>query len=358
MRLPTGSYSSMGGDGFPFLQNGTIQEGIVAAQAKFDHVIMDLGSVDAHPEVKDALRAANQDLKLHAYVVLKAWDNPNGPRFYKDVWNAVKTTNGFLTCTNGQWWSFMNINVANRACMEWLADLILAASSEWDGIFIDLLIPQLWSAAQYGGETLDWAGMGFRSEQEFLQAWKDNALMFVQRLNRSEKPVTTNYGIGFPHVTDGNMYEEFDRDFNRWVVSVKEGELHLGFPAAWLCSAPFTNDPDYAANKRIMRFGRATAALFGGIFSFGRYEGNKAWCTQRAKFLYPDYNVELGEPEGPAVSNSVGLWYRLYTRGIAIVNPTNTAQSIYLPQRYQPPGAAAKNAFSIPPRDGMIAREV
>lgn len=359
-----GVYSSLRGNGFPLYEDRVYNRGRISKLARWDDVIIDLGCMAEYPETSTLLQQDSPNIRLHGYVVLSAWNNPAGPEFFKKIWTTVTDTNGFLITTTGKWWSFSNINVANTATMDALADLILKYAAGWDGIFIDLLIPQLWSAKQAGVEVLDWHAMGFLSEEAFLSAWKTNAQLFVRKLKTSGNQVTTNYGIGFPGTTDGNMSEEFERDWNRWISSTREGALHLGYPSAWITSHPFGYKPSNPENKRIFRFGLGSACLFGGFYSFGRYESDTQWCVDRLNFWYPEYSHPqrgkgwLGEPVSVAGQDGAGLWSRTFDQGLVLVNPTPQAHSVYLDTLYRPIGGPAKKAWSVPPHDALILEAI
>lgn len=168
-----GMYGACDGTGFPFIENGALVQSRIDAAAKYDDLILDLAAVEAFPQIKTALRAAGP-VRLHAYQVMATWNNPNGPKLWQDIWKMVNATGGLLTTMPA---GCPNINVAMRATMDGLASLILQYAAGWDGIFVDVLIPQWQSGAGF-----DWRGMGFVSEQAFLDAWKANALDFVQKL--------------------------------------------------------------------------------------------------------------------------------------------------------------------------------
>lgn len=359
-----GIYFHVDGTGFPLKENGKLVPDRIANLAQWDDVIMDLGCVSDHLDIMQALRAAKPHIRLHAYVVMKAWNNPHGPAFFQKFWQLVSNTNGFLTTTEKQWWSFSNVNVANLVTMDALRGLIQSyvTADGWDETFLDVLIPRLWSATQ-GPETLDWKGMGFTSENDFLVDWRTNGPGLVKSL----QPCTTNYGVGFPGVAEGNMTEEFDHDWARWITSPMVGALHLGFPSAWITSSPHSYDPEDPYNLKNHRFGIGSALLFGGYYSDGRYEGDNEWTRTRvsdrrwfpAELVHPRNGMGwLGPEQNAAMQTSNGLWVRHFDFGVVVVNPTRGPLSVYFPDRYRPIGGVAKKGWNVPPRDALIMERV
>jgi hypothetical protein len=86
-----------------------------------------------------------------------------------------------------------------------------------------------------------------------------------------------------------------------------------------------------------MRFGLASTLLGDGYYSFdyGDQDHNQTWW-------YDEYNVNLGNPVGTAVSvnnkpkfENTDVWKREYSNGIALVNPTNQSQEINLGSEYE-----------------------
>jgi hypothetical protein len=367
-----GTYSSLRGDGAPLLNHPER----IDALAKWDDVIIELGTLHEHPDIAAKLRAANPAIRLHAYVVMVYGDWP--APFFQDFKRVVTSTNGVLLGTNGQPWSFSNVNVARGETMNALADLILRymqSSNIWSGAFVDILIPAL-----NGQNDIGWQRMGYASQAEFESQWNANAPAFVTKLKSSGLPVATNYGNGFPGHANGNMIESaFRLNGGTWETNMvqngpKPGLLKLSWadPASpWICSEPaFHEPPDSPTNARLARYHDASACLAGGFGSFGRYEGNTQWCIDRLGFWQPYYSHPqrgkywLGNPitevrHVTAYHNkTVDLWERYFEHGVAVVNPSGSPHSIGLPGRYRPINGVAKTAWSIPPHDAMLLEAV
>jgi hypothetical protein len=384
MKFPRiGMYSSVDGDGRKYLKaDGSLDQQRIDDAAQWSDLILDLGCVEAHPQIRAALKAANPGIRLHAYVVMGTWHNPNGPRFFVEFERLVLETNGVMLGANGKPWYFTNVNCARIETMDAIADLILSYSMPWDAIFIDVLMPY------HGGDGADigWVQMGYASWPEFQQAWQDGANHLVERLKASGHPVTTNYGNGFPLVANGCMREDFPHQFGNpatWETNMvawgpQEGLIPLVFAepeGSWICTAPAGDghgsyNPKDKENERRQRLHDGSACLCGGFGTFGRYEGEDEWREMREKFFAPHYRHPqlgagwLGEPLAPAYhvtysgAKAVDLWVREFQYGIVIVNPSGVSHSIYLSRRYRAINGPVKDAFSIPPRDAALLEAV
>jgi hypothetical protein len=62
---------------------------------------------------------------------------------------------------------------------------------------------------------------------------------------------------------------------------------------------------------------------------------------------FPEYYLRIGVPKGPAYM-SQGVWMRRFTRGLVIVNPTESAQAVSIG-----PGYLSSSGVSVPPQIGL-----
>ena len=132
-----GTYSSLRGDGSPLAGHPER----IDALAKWDDVIIELGTLNLYPEIVAQLRQRNPGIRLHAYVVMSWWTS--GIPFFRDFAKIVNDTNGVMVNDVGKFWAWSNVNLARTATMEYLAGLIVNHSRGWDGVFLDILVTAL-----------------------------------------------------------------------------------------------------------------------------------------------------------------------------------------------------------------------
>lgn len=369
MKYPfDGVYSSMRGHGEP-LDTPEARHKL----ALRDNVVLDLGPGSQNPQILQSLREANPNIRLHAYVVLKAYNWPGA--FFQEMLKAVQDTDGFIYIERStRTWDFTNINLARPATVEAIASIINRyAALMWDALFIDILIPELLSAAQDNGMSpLDWKRMGFKTENDFLLQWKIGAAMLISKLNK--RPISTNYEIGTAE-TNGHVEEGFYRLSGTWEKAMKKlwGAPHADPVASWLCAQPAMDstgdyNPDNPENQRISRFVGGSSCLGNAYGGFGRYENDSLWLKRRLDFIFPwmsvtprghaDLKMEhkgwLGENIGPYVKLPEGLYWRDFEHGQVIVNPTYLPISYRGPERLRAISGIWKKQWSVPPQDALF----
>jgi hypothetical protein len=105
------------------------------------------------------------------------------------------------------------------------------------------------------------------------------------------------------------------------------------------------------ADPQMLRFGLTTTLLGDGYFGYdggnGLSRGNWWW--------YPEYDVPLGYPEGPAERRPDGLWQRRFDGGLVVVNGTAYDAVVETPRRLRDvsTGRVARR-FTVPLCDGRI----
>jgi hypothetical protein len=347
----------------------------IAALAKYDRVVIELGTLNLYPEIVARLRQVNPWIHLDAYVVMQWWQS--GIPFFRDFAKIVNDTNGVMVNDVGKFWAWSNVNLARTETAAQLSELILdnvEDFGDWNGIFIDILVTAL-----HGQTDVGWRQMGYSSYEEFEHLWNKNSEDFVFRLLQGGRPVSTNYGNSFPGLSHGNMREAFPTQFGgTWESNMvgterNPGQLNLKFAdprAGWICSGFKGYDPASPENQRIMRYHDASACLSGDYGSFGRYEWDEEWKAKRHLFWAPHYvhpqrgKGWLGEPTGAAYhvtmqkDKPVDLWVRKFAHGVAIVNPSSKAHSIYSEKPLRPIGGVAKTGRSVPAHDGLLLEAV
>lgn len=102
---------------------------------------------------------------------------------------------------------------------------------------------------------------------------------------------------------------------------------------------------------RRMRYGLATALMGDGYWSYDlhtRARGQDWW--------YPEYDVQLGYPTGPAEARADGGWQRAFDApALVVVNPTDAPITVTVPHRHRNVSfGQVGTEFAVPTRDGLI----
>lgn len=362
----TAFYGACRGDGYPYIQNGVLQDALIRQTARFSDVVLDLGCVEQHPEIRTALRAANPKITLHAYVVLRWWGvDQYSPAFFQDFERVVRITNGTCWGTDGSPWGLTNVNLANPETVSGLADLITRYAEPWDSVFLDIVVPWM----PLGQTDVDYQRNDYATMAAFKAAWDAGVAALRAAIS---KPTCGNYGPVQQPSYCGNCFEDFPRQPENvgWERVMKFArETPYAEPrTVWLCSNYHSLDPLDPVNHQRARFVHGSALLVdGAIGGFGRYENeawNPGWVAAHPSFWWKDFELDLGTPLATAThvtqqhGKPVDLWQRNWSKGIVVVNPSQRAHSIYLPHRYRGADGITKTAFSIAAGDALIAEAV
>lgn len=97
-----------------------------------------------------------------------------------------------------------------------------------------------------------------------------------------------------------------------------------------------------------MRFGLTTTLLGDGYFSFDSFGHSQLWW-------FPEYDADLGLPEGDAQQRSDGTWMREFENGTVMVNPSTKESIIEFPVSHKDVTTGMQSSrFVVPPKDGRI----
>lgn len=365
--MRTGFYGAVRGDGSPYIVGGKLDDLLIQHTARFSDVALDLGCIEQHPEIRNALRAANPKMTLHAYVVMRWWGvDQYSPAFFREFNRIVHATNGICWGTDGQPWGVSNVNLAQPETVRQLAAIITQYAEPWDAVFLDILVPIM----PVGQTDIDYQRSGYPTMSKFAEAWNAGALALRDLIPKS---VSANYGGVQPPSYNGPVFENFPYLppwANGWegVMKLAREHSYAEPRTIWIVGNYHSLDPLDPVNHQRARFYHGSALLVdGAIGGFGRYENkdwNPGWVEAHPSMWWKDFELEIGTPESPAFhlidSNlkRVDLWVRNYSKGVVVVNPSQRAHSIYFARRYRPANGAVKDSFSIPAGDALIAEVV
>ena len=376
-------YSCIHGNGQPYLTSaGVLDTAVIASQARWDYVTLDVSSQSLVRPVVTALRARNPRIRIfgfllgHFYWVNPVPDTLPGGNFPWHYWQAVRNTKGVLYDTLGKvsTWYQANVNLASRRTMEALADTVIAEAVKpglFDGLFIDVNCISI-----AAGSPIDYRRAGFSSLAAFDSSWRENHARFVDRIRLAAPPGFYLMGNCGPSAErthwNGWMRENWpDQNGGSWesnMVSTRSGDpgyladdsLYVQPSLCWISEQPTLSAMRgwaTAADSQRVRFGLGSATLAGGVFTYVRTPTDA--LRGYTPLWFPEYDGAgrgkgwLGQPLGRAESVG-GCWRRDFERGTVLVNPTERPVTVPLGARFVTLNGVPLETATVPPRDGLF----
>jgi hypothetical protein len=104
-----------------------------------------------------------------------------------------------------------------------------------------------------------------------------------------------------------------------------------------------------AGDAAAARYGWATmllAARGGASFALHADYTHETW--------FPEYDLELGKPEGNRVRDGSGVHRRRFENGLVLVNPTDAAVKVEFGGRYSGSGLSRATRATMGPHTGLV----
>lgn len=391
---------------FPRLANLYLPWHLSAAEARdlarWDVIILDMEVAENTPEAFAALRAANPNAVLLAYVTSQeirqdASVHPQTPKRRKlaariaDAW-YLHDLSGARTSWWPQTW-LLNVSssapvVAGQRWTDALAEFVateIASDPRWDGVYFD----NLWNGISwFNRAAIDLNGDG-RPEDPATRdaAWVEGtrALLAATRARvPSTFLITGNGSARYADDTNGLLLEHFPNTTEgSWSASMTAYRTILSratSPVVAMLNANTANTGTWQ-HWSAMRFGLASALLGDGYFSFdfGDQEHAQRWW-------YDEYDTFLGAPKGDpqrivrtadaargvsvpspsATENSsfpLGVYRRDFAQGLVLVNGTAETTRLQFDEEFEhllgaqdatTNSGAITSEITLPPHDGVI----
>jgi len=314
-----------------------------------------------------SLKAANPGLKVLMYKNLSAVSPTSGGNTGTGVSKEETQDHPewLLENTQGQPFTFRSYSflwaadIGMRSYQDrWAANVLAKLqANDWDGVFVDDTNPTM----KYHYTVADVAK--YPSDAAYSAATGSALSVIGPRLRAAGMLVIPNFGEWRVHRTvvsswlqhvSGGMEEMFTKygttpgtgyfmgaDWDAQLALAKEtqgqGKLFLGIS--------HSERTDQAA----ARYGWATmllAANGNGSFALHSNYTDETW--------FAEYGYDLGSPTGAEAKLASGIHRRVYSRGLVLVNPTNTSVSVSFGGRYRGSGLTARTSTVMGPHTGLI----
>jgi len=314
-----------------------------------------------------SLKAANPGLKVLMYKDLSAISTTSGGYTGTGVSKeeTVAHPEWLLKNTSNQAFTFRSYSYLWAADIglrtyqdRWAANVLAKLqANDWDGVFVDDTNPTM----KYHYPVASVAK--YPSDAAYAAATGSALSVIGPRLQAAGMLVIPNFGewrvhravvSGWLKHVSGGMEEMFTKygttagtgyftgaDWDAQLALAKEtqglGKLFLGISHS-------ARDDQVAA-----RYGWATMLLAAtGTASFAMHTDytNEAW--------FAEYDYDLGSPTGAETKIAGGIHRRAFTRGLALVNPTNASVSVNFGGRYRGSGLTSRTSTVMAPHTGLI----
>jgi hypothetical protein len=344
--------------------------------AQWDVIVTPARAGEWSRDELDTLRMLNPDIKLLAHMPVGYHGDWTAPSIYADLRAELYAHNWWMKGTTGQkvmlpfGSGLLNMTTwcprdpqGKRLC-DWLPEYIaarLASGGRWDGVYLDFCMDEIGWVNSYVAKPIDADNDHIADSRPQLDAaWMLGMRLMTERLRElvgGDYIIVTNGNNTLYGACNGSTREDFPNMHGSWYENIMNGtygyvsiESQYRQPSVNIVNSiwPGSAGPNGAegdpAYERQVRFGLASTLVYGnGYFSFDGLNGTGGHCQA---WWHPLYDIDLGQPAGraerltaqPAVregtTNGDFLRMRRFTKGVAVVNPTPSAQSVSLGGTY------------------------
>ncbi len=362
----------------------TLTETQARELARWDMVILDMEIQERHPDLLVKMRQWNPNIKMLVYITPQEirQDAHNSFSIMRKKLAGNIHSDWYLTNifnTRLSWWpETYLLNVTNKSPLRnggkhWndrLVDFVvddLLATGYWDGVFYD----NAWDNITYfvGNNNIDLDKDGAIDADADNEWRKGMKYIYSQTREKAGKDIII-IGNGtsreYLKELDGQMFENFHQfpwnDIMNWYDKFSDTEHQYS-----IINANTGNVGDNTSYKDV-RFSFASTLLEDGYYSydFGDKSHGQLWW-------YDEYDMNLGQAQGPATSNSgkhtysQDVWRRNFENGAVLVNSTAQNQTVDLGAEFEKihgtqdttvNDGSIISEVSVAPSDGIVLLKV
>lgn len=378
---------ALGDDGTPktinFYLGYQITDSAARELAQWDIVVLDMDQQFQFPHQIQRIRQLNPDVEILAYVsageiaeprfrghpdspgrklasrIPQSWflTHPDGSRasWWPGAW-AMNATNLGPRHNGQRWNTFLGGFIRDE----------MMSTGLWDGVFLDAAYEQV---TGFYGPNLDPDSNGIanpsRQTDQAYQEGMETLISEVRKALGPDKLILNNSSPIYTHISNGALFENFPR--YGFITPFNQLRDAIDRSPAPKISAINTNTDNREEpwNYRQMRLGLTSALIADAYYSFDAGDAN-----HHRTWWYDEYDAVLGTPRfaprevtNPPSGQETGVWWREYTKGIAIVNPTNQSARIELPDEFerlsgeqdpQTNNGELTRRVTVPAEDGLV----
>ena len=332
-----GIYGNVQGNGYPYVRPDQSLDTLeISRVSRYNQVILDAYILPYRPDLLQAIRARNPQVKLLAYLLAHHIWNVNAAdsavHIPTIINHTVRDLNGYLYDKNtGQHYPDNNINLAKKdlsgryvvaiAMANIMRDHVLATGL-WDGVFTDVFCHTIGWTQSGTGRVIDHVRAGYPSVAALDAAWSAAADTLSARLRSYAGPnrlIVGNCGGSSEHTWyNGWMRENFPfQQGGTWYTNMlghvgsrgylKDDKDYRQPSSNWMLSvAQLGTNAEYNSfNTQRVRYGLASAALGEGYHCFGP-GGRSVNEAMYHQWWYDEYAVDIATGQSSASRQQVG----------------------------------------------------
>lgn len=337
----------------PKLANYYLHWNLTEAQAqslaRWDLVILDAENQFSNPQRIKRMRQLNPNIVILAYITpqeIKQDASTVSSKLRKELHSKI-ADQWYLKSSKGSrlsWWpGTYLLNVTNQApkvngkrfnefFVSYTVNTILG-SGLWDGVFYD----NAWDSITYfAGSDVDADVNGARDSKPDT-AWQEG-MRYIYNETKKQAPGKIIIGNGttraYKNELNGSMIENFVAP--TWGPTMETYKFNDTTGRTNIINSNAGNTNSGQTNYKNMRFGLGSTLLGDGYYAYdkGDQDHGQTWW-------YDEYDVELGDPLGKAISEKklntyqADIWRRDFEHGITILNSTDKPKTVVLNGEYE-----------------------
>lgn len=346
-------------------QSFTATEAVAHAQ-RFDVIS---AHIDAYKTYVGAMRTANPDLVLLAYVNAMFVPPIQSNQFYS--WWYAKDANG--NKVQSRYGNYM-MNAASVGWRNYVRDLCVSRvqASGFDGCYLDMLgvapllfsyvtsppinpaTGKVWTAADYlratsalaanvksGAGSALVVGNGLRSGVDYF----DPAAPSGQILNGIDGASAEAFVRGVTQPINTYRSEtDWKKDVDLIVNAEARGKAVLTVTKTWVAGTAAQKDSWHQYAMASFLLGTSMKSYF----FFSDSESSDPLAD------HPWWHVDVGQPVAAYAKNAAGVYVRTFTNGKVLVNPSDTTHTVSLGGTYVDLYGNTKTSVTLGPHTGAV----
>ncbi|MCR4311802.1 MAG: putative glycoside hydrolase family 15 protein [Candidatus Uhrbacteria bacterium] len=289
-----------------FLRAGFELDASRDALASYDLLILPAEAQVFNRDTLTALRQSNPDIVILAYVPTVSWNS---------IWSDDLHSGLAERITKNMWLTRQGERVSI-----WPGTSTLDLTGEWQNVLAsyvanDILATDVWDGVMYDEVSDD---IGWDTDR--AEAWRDAyAKLFATTQQLAPEALILTNGsssTSYQQTTDGRIFESFPTPWEQggdWAAQVA---TMMENDRVDIINVNTNNTGIITPSD--LRLGLAAALFTDAYFSvdYGTTSHGQLWTA-------PDFDGDIGRPQGAVMILPNGLWIRHFTDGDVFANPTN-----------------------------------
>jgi hypothetical protein len=285
---------------------------------------------------------------------------PTGVPYSQAVANGwlLDNTSGQTFTFQGENWLYATDVGSTGYQNAWASNVITKLdSAPWDGVFLDDVNPTIAyhycvsCVARYPSDASYGAAMG-----SFVQN-------VGSQIQGAGKLAVANIGSWSSYGSTVNSWLQYlsgamDEEFVKWGTTAGSGYANQATWQNQLHEVALAQ----SENKIFLGVSHSTstdeqAALYGYATELLASNGTASYSLAQdysTATWFPEYQYQIGQPTGSYTVSSNGVYERVFTGGVALVNPGSSSETVSLGGTYSGSGLSNVSTVTLAPQSGLV----